>query len=65
MDPYLHRTDWTFLLFRSLKSLGAWCSEEDDINQWFEIDLLTTTNVSAVASQGVEIKGDGGHWVTQ
>lgn len=51
--------------FRSPTSFGAWCSVDGDTDPWFHIDLLTTTNVSAVASQGVEIMGDGGHWVTQ
>lgn len=54
------------LNFRSLSSLGdslgAWCSGDTDADQWFQIDLLTTMNVSAVASQGF---GFGGHWVTK
>jgi len=49
----------------SSSSFGAWCAGDIDTDQWLQIDLLTTTNVSAVASQGVEIMGDGGHWVTQ
>ena len=50
---------------RSFNSFGAWCSGETDTDQWFQIDLLVTTNVSAVASQGLEVMGNGGHWVTQ
>ena len=51
--------------FRSSGSFGAWCSRDTDAEQWFQIDLLTTTKVSAVASQGIDIgMGDGGHWVT-
>lgn len=49
----------------SFNSFGAWCSGETDTDQWFQIDLLVTTNVSAVASQGLEVMGNGGHWVTQ
>ncbi|XP_029195147.2 coagulation factor VIII-like [Acropora millepora] len=48
-----------------LTSLGAWCSKEIDTDQWFQIDLLRTTNVTAIASQGLEIMGDDGYWVTQ
>ena len=55
------------LNFRSLSSLGgslgAWCSDDTDADKWSQIDLLTTTNVSAVASQGFGY--GGGHWVTQ
>ncbi|CAH3198006.1 unnamed protein product, partial [Porites evermanni] len=48
-------------------SLGAWCSDDTDDDQWFQIDLLTTMNVSAVASQGFGSQGFGygDHWVTQ
>ena len=51
--------------FRRLTSLGAWCSKEIDTDQWFQIDLLRTTNVTAIASQGLEIMGDDGYWVTE
>ena len=34
------------------------------MDQWFQIDLLKTTNVSAVASQGVDIMV-AGYWVTE
>ncbi|PFX23031.1 coagulation factor V-like [Stylophora pistillata] len=43
-------------------SFGAWCAEDVDLDQWFQIDLLRTTNVSAVASQGIDIIM-AGYWV--
>ena len=33
-----------------------------DLDQWFQIDLQRTTNVSAVASQGIDIIM-AGYWV--
>ncbi|XP_078367825.1 venom prothrombin activator pseutarin-C non-catalytic subunit-like [Oculina patagonica] len=46
----------------SSSSLGAWCAEAIDMDQWFQIDLLKTTNVSAIASQGDILDGN---WVTE
>lgn len=43
-------------------SFGAWCAEDVDLDQWFQIDLQRTTNVSAVASQGIDIIM-AGYWV--
>lgn len=48
--------------FRSSSSFGAWCAEAIDMDQWFQVDLLQTTNVSAVASQGDILDGN---WVTE
>ena len=31
---------------------GAWSARSNDINQWLQVDLLNTTRVSGVASQG-------------
>ena len=51
-----------FCNFRSSTSFGAWCAEAIDMDQWFQVDLLQTTNVSAVASQGDILDGN---WVTE
>ena len=62
-EAVIHFPQLNFRSFSSLGgSLGAWCSDDTDDDQWFQIDLLTTMNVSAVATQGF---GYGGNWVTQ
>lgn len=62
-EAVIHFSQLNIRSFSSLGgSLGAWCSDDTDGDQWFQIDLLTTMNVSAVASQGF---GYGGNWVTQ
>ena len=31
---------------------GAWSARSNDLNQWLQVDLLNTTRVSGVATQG-------------
>lgn len=67
-EAVIHFSQLNFRTLSSLGgSLGAWCSDDTDDDQWFQIDLLTTMNVSAVASQGFGSQGFGygDHWVTQ
>lgn len=47
---------------RSSDSFGAWCADLLDMEQWLQVDLLKTTNVSAVATQGDILDGN---WVTE
>ncbi|XP_032218392.2 venom prothrombin activator omicarin-C non-catalytic subunit isoform X2 [Nematostella vectensis] len=44
-------------------TFGAWCADITDTNQYLQIDLLTTVNLSAVASQGFDFAG--GQWVSR
>lgn len=46
----------------SSDSFGAWCADLLDMEQWLQVDLLKTTNVSAVATQGDILDGN---WVTE
>ena len=50
-------------IWRQWSSRGAWSAETDDVNQWFQIDLLSQyTKVTAIATQGSE---DMKEWVTK
>ncbi|KAL9978603.1 hypothetical protein ACROYT_G016139 [Oculina patagonica] len=40
---------------------GAWCVKRNDVNQWLQIDLVTPTAVTKVATQG---RQDASQWVT-
>ncbi|KAL9978610.1 hypothetical protein ACROYT_G016146 [Oculina patagonica] len=40
---------------------GAWCPNKNDVNQWLQIDLVTPTTVTKVATQG---RQDASQWVT-
>ena len=40
---------------------GAWCAKKNDVNQWLQIDVGTSTTVTKVATQG---RQDASQWVT-
>ena len=41
---------------------GGWLAKHNDINQWLQVDLLQTTKVIGIATQGRE---DYVQWVTE
>ena len=43
---------------------GAWSARSNDIHQWLQVDLLNTTRVSGVATQGRN-GHSGSQWVTK
>ena len=43
---------------------GAWSARSNDIHQWLQVDLLNTTRVSGVATQGRNGRS-GSQWVTK
>ena len=47
-------------LFRSVRrrSLGGWCAEDSDKDPFLQVDLVNTTIVSAVATQGLPGNGN-------
>ena len=40
---------------------GAWCAKKNNVNQWLQMDLGTSTTVTKVATQG---RQDSSQWVT-
>ena len=47
-------------LFRSVlkRSLGGWCAEDSDKDPFLQVDLVNTTIVTAVATQGLPGNGN-------
>ena len=43
---------------------GSWSARSNDLNQWLQVDLLNTTRVSGVATQGRNGPSDS-QWVTK
>ena len=43
---------------------GAWSARSNDIHQWLQVDLLNTTRVSGVATQGRNGRSSS-QWVTK
>ena len=37
---------------KTIDRTGAWSARSNDLNQWLQVDLLNTTRVSGVATQG-------------
>ena len=37
---------------QTVPRIGAWSAGSNNLNQWLQVDLLNTTRVSGVASQG-------------
>ena len=42
--------------------IGAWCPNVADTNQWIQVDLVNTTYVTGVLTQG---RSDDAQWVTK
>lgn len=42
--------------------VGGWSARANDLNQWFQIDLIIETNVTYVATQG---RNQYNQWVTK
>ena len=51
------------LYFKAAASIaGSWSAGPNDVNQWLQVDLLQTTEVTGIATQG---RNEVQQWVTK